>query len=213
MNLRFCLAISILFIFSFKVVAQELPFVHFTPDNELNPLPSAMVTNVFQDSEGFMWMAVHSSGLIRFDGTKMDLYGQKEGVKDLGVWQIVEDKLGYLWVTSNSGLVVSEEPVSNYKNGRRLTFTSEFGGKSLYSEIVNLNQIAVDSSGIVWVGTVAKGFLKYHINEKNNLYFWIAFTYNSCFCTRKTRRSASKSNTKRTKKITKRHSQYDIGYQ
>ncbi|MCS4434918.1 two-component regulator propeller domain-containing protein [Aquiflexum gelatinilyticum] len=169
MNLRFCLAISILFIFSFKVVAQELPFVHYTPDNELNPLPSAMVTNVFQDSEGFMWLAVHSSGLIRFDGTKMDLYGQKEGVKDLGVWQIVEDKLGYLWVTSNSGLVVSEEPVSNYKNGRRLTFTSEFGGKTLYSEIVNLNQIAVDSSGIVWVGTVAKGFLKYHINEKNNL--------------------------------------------
>ncbi|MCR9017142.1 two-component regulator propeller domain-containing protein [Aquiflexum gelatinilyticum] len=169
MNLRFCLAISILFIFSFKVVAQELPFVHYTPDNELNPLPSAMVTNVFQDSEGFMWMAVHSSGLIRFDGTKMDLYVQKEGVKDLGVWQIVEDKLGYLWVTSNSGLVVSEEPVSNYKNGRRLTFTSEFGGKTLYSEIVNLNQIAVDSSGMVWVGTVAKGFLKYHINEKNNL--------------------------------------------
>ncbi|MCH6234577.1 ATP-binding protein [Cognataquiflexum rubidum] len=155
--------------YSFKVAAQELPFVHYTPDSELNPLPSAMATNVFQDSEGFIWMAVHSSGLVRFDGTKMDLYGQKDGVKDLGVWQVVEDKLGYLWVTSNSGLVVSKEPVSNYKNGRRLSFTSEFKGKSLYSEIVNLNQIAVDSSGIVWVGTVAKGFLKYHINEKNNL--------------------------------------------
>lgn len=169
MNLRVCLAISFLFIYCIKVAAQELPFVHYTPDNELNPLPSAMVTNVFQDSEGFIWMAVHSSGLVRYDGTKMDLYGQKDGVKDLGVWQVVEDKSGYLWVTSNSGLVVSKEPVSNYKNGRRLTFTSEFGCKSLYSEIVNLNQIAVDSSGIVWVGTVAKGFLKYHINEKNNL--------------------------------------------
>ncbi|WP_194974191.1 sensor histidine kinase [Aquiflexum lacus] len=155
--------------YSFKVAAQELPFVHYTPDNELNPLPSAMVTNVFQDSEGFIWMAIHSSGLVRFDGTKKDLYGQKDGVKDLGVFQVVEDKLGYLWVTSNSGLVVSKEPVSNYKNGRRLSFTSEFEGKSLYSEIVNLNQIAVDSSGIVWVGTVGKGFLKYLINEKSNL--------------------------------------------
>ncbi|WP_172805196.1 sensor histidine kinase [Aquiflexum balticum] len=155
--------------YSFKVAAQELPFVHYTPDNELNPLPSAMATNVFQDSEGFIWMAIHSSGLVRYDGTKKDLYGQKDGVKDLGVWQVVEDKLGYLWVTSNSGLVVSKEPVSNYKNGRRLSFTSEYEGKSLYSEIVNLNQIAVDSSGIVWVGTVGKGFLKYLINEKRNL--------------------------------------------
>ncbi len=169
MNFRFSLAVSFLFMYSFKVAAQELPFVHYTPDNELNPLPSAMVTNVFQDSEGFIWMAIHSSGLVRFDGTKKDLYGQKDGVKDLGVFQVVEDKLGYLWVTSNSGLVVSKEPVSNYKNGRRLSFTSEFEGKSLYSEIVNLNQIAVDSSGIVWVGTVGKGFLKYLINEKSNL--------------------------------------------
>lgn len=169
MNLRFSITLAFIFIHCFKVAAQELPFVHYTPDNELNPLPSAMVTNVFQDSEGFIWMAIHSSGLIRYDGTKKDLYGQKDGVKDLGVWQVVEDKSGYLWVTSNSGLVVSKEPVSNYKNGRRLSFTSEFDGKSLYSEIVNLNQIAVDSSGIVWVGTVGKGFLKYMINEKRNL--------------------------------------------
>jgi signal transduction histidine kinase/ligand-binding sensor domain-containing protein len=169
MNLRFSLAISFLFMYSFKVAAQELPFVHYTPDNQLNPLPSAMATNVFQDSEGFIWMSVHSSGLVRFDGTKMDLYGQKDGVQDLGVWQVVEDKSGYLWVTSNSGLVVSKEPLSNYKNGRRLSFTSEFEGKSLYSEIVNLNQIAIDSSGVVWVGTIGQGFLKYIIKEKGNL--------------------------------------------
>jgi signal transduction histidine kinase/ligand-binding sensor domain-containing protein len=169
MNLRLSITFAFLFISYFKVAAQELPFVHYTPDNEVNQLPSAMATNVFQDSEGYIWMAVHSSGLIRYDGTKMDLYGQKEGVEDLGVWQVVEDKSGYLWVTSNSGLMVSKEPVSSYKNGRRIAFTSSFDGKSLYAEIVNLNQIAVDQSGIVWVGTPEKGFLKYIINEKNSL--------------------------------------------
>ena len=151
------------------MAAQELPFVHYTPDNEVIQLPSAMATNVFQDSEGFIWIAVHTSGLVRFDGSKMDLFDQNDGVKDLGVWQVVEDKLGYLWVTSNSGLVVSREPVSNYKNGRRMSFTSQFGGKSLYAGAVNLNQIAIDNSGKVWVGTVGNGFLQYKIIENKFL--------------------------------------------
>jgi ligand-binding sensor domain-containing protein len=169
MNLRYSLAISILFILSFKVAAQELPFVHYTPDNQINALPSASATNVFQDSEGFIWMAIHSSGLIRYDATKMDLYDRKDGLKDLGVWQLVEDTLGYLWVSSNSGLSVSREPISNYRNGARIVFTSVFDEKNLYSNAINLNQIAVDKNGEVWVGTVDKGLIRYKINDKGEL--------------------------------------------
>jgi signal transduction histidine kinase/ligand-binding sensor domain-containing protein len=169
MNLRFVTTIAFLFVCYFKVAAQELPFVHYTPDNEVNQLPSAMATNVFQDSQGFIWMAIHTSGLVRYDGSKMDIYDQKDGIVGLGVWQIVEDKLGYIWVSSNSGLLVSEEPVSNYKNGRRVKFTDEFDGKTLYKEAINLNQIAVDNSGIVWIGTIGEDFLLYKINENKSL--------------------------------------------
>ena len=169
MKLRFSLVFAFIFIYCFKVAAQELPFVHYTPNAEVNPLPSAMATNVFQDSEGYIWMTIHTTGLARFDGTRIDLYDQKDGINDLGVWEIVEDDLGYLWITSNSGLFVSKEPVSDYKNGRRMQFTNEFNNKKLYSNAINLNQIAVDSMGVVWVGSVGNGFLQYKIDENKNL--------------------------------------------
>ena len=47
---------------------QELPFVHYTVDSELNPLPSAAVNEILIDSQGFIWFVIHSSGLFRYDG-------------------------------------------------------------------------------------------------------------------------------------------------
>lgn len=145
--------------------AQQLPFVYYTPNNEINALPSAMVTNTFQDSEGFIWMGIFSSGLIRFDGSNMVQYDQQDGLRDLGVWQIEEDNNGYLWVGSTGGLVVSQEPIHNYQLGRKIRFTTEIGGVALMGDALNLNQIAVDQKGKVWVGTLGKGLLTYLINE------------------------------------------------
>lgn len=152
-----------------KVEAQELPFVHYTPNNEVNALPSAMATNVFQDSEGFVWMSVFSTGLVRFDGTKMDVFDQEDGLRDLGVWQIVEDGQGYLWVSSNAGLIVSEEPLVSYRNGRRVKFTDTFDGNILLDDALTLNQIGVDQNGHLWVGTIEQGFVIYQIDQNSSL--------------------------------------------
>lgn len=149
--------------------AQQLPFVYYTPNNEINALPSAMVTNTFQDSEGFIWMGIFSSGLIRFDGSNMVQYDQLDGLRDLGVWQIEEDSNGYLWVGSTGGLVVSEEPIHNYKLGRKIKFTAEFEGITLMGDALNLNQIAVDHKGKVWVGTLGNGLLTYQIDGNSSL--------------------------------------------
>ncbi|WP_194775322.1 sensor histidine kinase [Pararhodonellum marinum] len=149
--------------------AQELPFVYYTPNNELNALPSAMVTNVYQDKEGFIWLSAFSSGLIRFDGSNMEIYGQQDGLVDLGTWQLLEDGAGHLWVSSNSGLVVSEEPIQNYQQGKRIKFTSTYQGIPLVGDALTMNQFTVDSKGRVWVGPDGKGLLIYEIDESDSL--------------------------------------------
>lgn len=153
----------------FDSAAQQLPFVYYTPNNEINALPSAMVTNTFQDSEGFIWMGIFSSGLIRFDGSNMVLYDQLDGLRDLGVWQVVEDRKGYIWVGSTGGLVVSEEPIHKYQLGRKIKFTSKFEGVTLMGDALNLNQITVDQIGKVWIGTLGKGLLTYQIDENRSI--------------------------------------------
>ena len=163
----------ILFMYFSSIVqgsSQELPFTHFTSVSEGNPLPSALVTQVYQDRQGFIWFANYSSGLVRHDGVDMDLYNQEDGLEDPHVWQVLEDDLGYLWVTTNSGLVVSEKPLSDYRNGTRIHFTSSFQKVPLTEEPFSHNQqLAKDSSGKIWVGTSYNGILQYHLNEDKEL--------------------------------------------
>ena len=151
--------------------AQELPLTHFTSDSEINPLPSALVTQVYQDKAGFIWFANYTSGLVRHDGISMDVYDEEDGVNDLGVWQVVEDGQGYLWVTTNSGIIVSEKPLSFYSNGKRIHFTSEFDSISLSKDAVTHNQeMARSRDGKIYLATASNGILSYFIDEKAKLH-------------------------------------------
>ena len=150
--------------------AQELPLTHFTSDSEVDPLPSALVAQVYQDKLGFIWLANYSSGLVRHDGVKMDRYDEDDGLRDLGVWQVQEDGRGYLWVTSDSGLVVSEEPLSAYQKGKRIHFTSKFNKIPLINDAVSHNQeMAVGRDGNIYVGTASNGIISYFIDEQAQL--------------------------------------------
>ncbi|HEX9652729.1 MAG TPA: two-component regulator propeller domain-containing protein, partial [bacterium] len=152
---------TILLIPPVVVCGQELPFTHYTPENEINPLPSAEVHKVYQDRQGYIWLAVFSSGLIRYDGHAMELYTTDDGLRDLGVWEILEDHLGHLWVGSNTGLVVSERQLSDYNNGERIKFVSTLGAVDLHQATILQNRLAVDARGRLWVGTAADGMIRY----------------------------------------------------
>ena len=65
--------------------AQELPFAHFTPNDQVSPLPSASVQQVLQDHLGYIWLAFYSSGLTRYDGHSMENYSLADGLADLTV--------------------------------------------------------------------------------------------------------------------------------
>lgn len=170
MSWRFLIPIIIFLSGLCKAGAQELPLTHFTSDSEVNALPSALVTHIYQDRLGYIWFTVFTSGLVRYDGSKMELYDQSQGLRDLSVWQIQEDGEGYLWVSSEGGLVVSEKPLHQYKNGKQVKFTPLFQGMLLTRDAAVRNQqLAVDTSGRVWVGTSENGIIRYYINENTGI--------------------------------------------
>jgi len=144
-----------------KAEGQILPFTHYTTENEINALPSAEVHKVYQDRQGYLWLAIYSSGLVRYNGVNMVEYGTDDGLRDLTVWDLIEDPTGRLWVSSNAGLMVSEEPLSDYKHGRRVKFISASGNVSLMNMAVSHNKMAVSEDGWLWVGTESMGVIRY----------------------------------------------------
>src|SRR5258707_7131741 len=123
MRSRFA-ALIVTFIGALPLVAQELPFHHFTPNDQVNPLSSASVQKVTQDHLGYIWFAFYSSGLTRYDGHAMEEYGIGDGLRDLTLREVAEDGTHHLWAGSESGLVVSEKPLDVYEPGKRVRFVS-----------------------------------------------------------------------------------------
>lgn len=148
--------------------AQVLPFTHYTPERELNPLPSAEVHNVYQDEVGYIWFAVYSSGMVRYNGTTMKTYGIEEGLRDLTVWEVVEDAKGRLWVTSNAGLVASDKPLSEYGIGESVQFVTRIEGVDLLDRTINHNRMTLDNRDRLWVGTDNIGIVRYWYNENGS---------------------------------------------
>lgn len=131
--------------------AQDLPFRHFTPKSERLPLPSSDVNQVIQDGQGFVWMAVYSSGVLRYDGVRTVLFTVDDGLRDLNVWQIAQDGGGRLWVGSDAGLVASERPLSDYAPGERPRFTGAIGGVEFPAEAVREHRLVADPEGGVFM--------------------------------------------------------------
>ncbi len=151
-------------------MGQSLPFTHYTTENELNALPSAEVHEVYQDAEGFIWMAIFSSGLVRYDGHRMLTYNVADGLRDVAVWDVLEDPVGRLWVASNGGLSVSEKPLGAYATGERVRFTTTLHGVPLLDVAVNYNRMALDADGKLWVGTDGSGgIVRYDVSAADTL--------------------------------------------
>lgn len=149
--------------------AQELPFVHYTPEGGAHPLPSASISLVYQDRLGFMWFSAFSSGLVRYDGQTTTLYTQEDGLLDLGVQSLAEDAQGRVWASSRAGVVASASPLQAYTAGRRIRFTRHVGTTPLTQSSVRARAMAVDNLGRMWVGTREEGLLRYDTKSLDSL--------------------------------------------
>src|SRR3954469_22769480 len=149
---RWMRCLSLVLLAALPLAAQELPFRHFTPNDQVNPLSSASVQKVTQDHLGYIWFAFYSSGLTRYDGHAMEEYGIEDGLRDLTLREVAEDGTHHLWAGSESGLVVSEKPLDAYEPGKRVRFVSEVGNERLPQMRVRRNCLVTGMDGWVWAG-------------------------------------------------------------
>jgi ligand-binding sensor domain-containing protein len=101
---------------------------------------------------------------LRYNGHKTDSYTKEEGLPDLTVWQVLEDRLGRLWVATNVGLVVSRKPLHEYAANYRIGFSARIGATELVKTSVFENRIAIDTQGRLWIGTQEDGIIRYRFS-------------------------------------------------
>ena len=104
-------------------------------------LPSYYVKFLYQDSDGYIWMA-HRNGLARYDGqTVVDYSAYLESSPF--IYEIVEDVNGNLLLATDKGLISFD----------RISCSTE-----IFLKGITVTTALVDESGAVWVGT-EKGLL------------------------------------------------------
>jgi ligand-binding sensor domain-containing protein len=90
-------------------------FTSFTKSDGLY----GMVTRIIEDKNGLLWFG--GDGLSRYDGNSFARFTKKDGLINSGIWSILEDKAGNLWVgTRETGLSLYDgktfETYSEYKH-------------------------------------------------------------------------------------------------
>ena len=79
---------------------------HYHENDEQMPLPGNVIHCVFADSQGQVWFSIGHVGLCRLDKTEKNftIFGRDNGLTNLTVVSISEDRNGFIWASTNDGL-------------------------------------------------------------------------------------------------------------
>ena len=152
-------------------------------------LPSNYVKSLFQDSEGYIWVAT-SSGLVRYDGHSTKSYTEcmdeysfiHELVEDCDSRLILATDNGLMWLDKNTGTTeafVTDSPLSCLAVDRKLNiwaggedglFCRQFGESELTQvgvrvqgqDVKGIIDVVADSNGNIWLTTWQKGLYVYN---------------------------------------------------
>jgi len=124
-------------------VAQRYNFKIYSVNQGL---PHAQVHDVYQTSDGYIWIATNGGGLSRFDGKNFNTYTSRDGLPSDVVNKLFEDSKGNLWIAGNPGGVVTFEGDS---------LVNPFRDDSLSK--YEVWQIKEFSPGELWFGTYQGG--------------------------------------------------------
>ena len=104
-------------------------------------LPNNTVNAIVQTHDGYLWLGT-DEGLARFDGVRCQVFGLQDGLINLQISALLEDRRHALWIgTSGGGL-------GRYEHGRISICTVKDGlaGDSI-------SGLLEDANGDIWIGT------------------------------------------------------------
>jgi len=66
----------------------------------------SIIRKIYEDSNGTIWIGTLGAGFAKYDNQsgKFHFYNQKDGLSNNAVFEILEDNLGYLWISTGIGL-------------------------------------------------------------------------------------------------------------
>ena len=118
----------------------------------------ASLGNSIQDQEGNIWICTAGGGVSRYDGEGWTTLTEKDGLANGEVWGIVQDRDGYLWFGTASGLS-RYDPESG--GSPFTTFTTADGLTSPW-----ILSLFLDREGNLWAGTLA-GVTRYELSSSS----------------------------------------------
>jgi len=101
---------------------------------------------VFEDSDRNIWVCTSKDGLFKLNEslTHVDYYTVQDLLPSNVLYNILEDKEGYLWITTLKGVLMY-----NHKTGEKRLFDSSDGLPNYTFNLYN----QIDNEGIIWWGS------------------------------------------------------------
>jgi len=153
-QLKVKILITILLVVTSINIAQNN--YHFKNFSDVEKLSNNQVTDFFQDSYGFMWIAT-DDGLNRYDGRSVKIYkniqGDDESLPDNDAMQVIEDQDKNIWVACYNAIGKLDRKTDKFRKYSldHLSFKSP---PTFYSAIL-------DNQGRIWFSTSELGLIRY----------------------------------------------------
>jgi signal transduction histidine kinase/ligand-binding sensor domain-containing protein len=86
---------------------------------------------LYEDPDGVLWIGTYESGLARYAEGRITRFTSKDGLFNNGVFQILPDRQGNFWISSNRGIYrVREAELNEFAKGLRKYISSVPYGKA-----------------------------------------------------------------------------------
>lgn len=145
-------------------IDQNLKQIHYIPKIGMNDNPF----RIFQDKEGLLWICTWGDGIYTLQvHSNSEMYikpivlsrNTEKKVDDIVYSITQDDKYGYIWIVTYSGLsMIEKEADGTFKILNTNSFFDETSNKLFH-------EISKDRKGNLWIGSVGDGLYKLDFNK------------------------------------------------